>query len=81
MIRNDVNKGGFKMSENEKTTDNRNMHATILGVLGIIFVIIGAGIVFIPHAPMRGSGLGTALIVLGVALLFIAVIRFMYKRT
>jgi len=68
------------MGENEKPTDNRNMHATILGVLGIIFVIIGAMIVAIPHFPLRGSGAGTALIVLGVILLIIALLRFTYKR-
>jgi len=69
------------MNEEVKPKDNRNMHATILSVLGIIFVIIGAMIVAIPHFPMRGSGLGTALIVLGVIVLIIAVIRFTYKRT
>lgn len=69
------------MSENEKTSNNRNMHATILSVLGIIFVIIGAFIVAIPHAPLRGSGAGTALIVLGVILLIIGFLRFMYKRS
>lgn len=68
------------MSEEGKTTNSRNMHATILGVLGIILLIIGAGIVYIHGAPMRGSGLGTALIVLGVVLLFIALLRFYYKR-
>ena len=71
----------FKMSEETKTTDNRKMHATILSVLGIIAMIVGAAIVFIKGAPMRGSGLGTALIVIGVVLLFIALLRFTYKRT
>jgi len=69
------------MSEEGKTTDNRKMHAIILSVLGIIAVIIGAAIVIIPHAPMRGSGLGTGLIVIGVVLLIIALLRFTYKRT
>jgi membrane associated rhomboid family serine protease len=69
------------MSEEGKTKDNRNMHATILAVLGAIFAIIGIAIVAIPHAPLRGSGAGTALIILGVLLLIIAVLRFMYKRT
>jgi uncharacterized membrane protein len=80
MIRNDVNNGGFNMSENEKTTDNRNIHATILTVLGLIFVIIGACIVAIPHMPLRGSGAGTALIVLGAIVMIIGFVRFMYKR-
>lgn len=73
--------GEIKMNENEKPTNNRNMHATILSVLGIIFVIIGVCIVEIPHAPLRGSGAGTALIVLGVILLIIGLLRFMYKRS
>ena len=80
MIRNDVNNGGLKMSENEKPTDSRNMHAIILAVLGIILVIIGQAIINIPGAPMRGSGIGTISFVTGVILLIIAVLRFMYKR-
>jgi hypothetical protein len=68
------------MGESEKTTDNRNLHAMILSVLGILLVIVGAGIIFI-HNPLRGSGLGTASVVLGIVLMFIAVLRFFYKRT
>ena len=68
------------MSENEKTTDNRNIHATILTVLGLIFVIIGACIVAIPNMPLRGSGAGTGLIVLGAIIIIIGFLRFMYKR-
>ncbi|MGD0645940.1 MAG: hypothetical protein ABSA75_13620 [Candidatus Bathyarchaeia archaeon] len=68
------------MGEQKKTTDNRNMHAIILSVLGIIFVIIGIAIATIHGTHLRGSGLGTAAIVLGVVLLVIAVIRFVYKR-
>ena len=68
------------MDEKEKTTDSRNMHATILAVLGIILVIIGEAIINIHGAPMRGSGLGTLLVVAGVILLIIAVLRFVYKR-
>lgn len=68
------------MDEKEKVTGSRNIHATILAVLGIILVIIGEAIINIPGAPMRGSGLGTLSVVAGVILLIIAVIRFMYKR-
>ncbi len=68
------------MNGEEKTANSRNMHATILAVLGIILVIVGAAIVYIPGAPMRGSGAGTASIVLGVVLLVIALLRFYYKR-
>jgi hypothetical protein len=42
-------------------------------------VIVGGAIVAIPHAPMRGSGVGTALIVLGLVLFFIAYLRFTRK--
>ena len=69
------------MNEEAKPKDSRNMHATILAVLGIILVIVGAYIVATPGAPLRGSGVGTASIILGVILLFIAVIRYLYKRT
>ncbi|VVB61330.1 Uncharacterised protein [uncultured archaeon] len=68
------------MDEKGQTKDSRNMHAIILAVLGIILVIIGEAIINIPHAPMRGSGLGPILFVTGVILLIIAVLRFMYKR-
>jgi uncharacterized membrane protein len=70
----------FEMAEKEKTTDNRSMHVTILGVLGILFAIIGAAIIAIPGAPGRGSGIGTALVVIGVVLLVIAFLRLYYKR-
>ena len=68
------------MGEQKKTTSNRNMHAIILGVLGIIFVIIGAYIINVHGAPLRGLGAGTLLFLLGVILLIIAVLRFIYKR-
>jgi hypothetical protein len=68
------------MSEEGKTTNSRNMHAIILGVLGIILVIFGEMIVNISGFPLRGSGAGTLVVVAGVILLIIALIRFMYKR-
>ena len=55
-----------------------NKHATILGVLGVILLIIGICIIVI-HNPLRGSGAGTACIVFGVVLLVISIIRF-YKE-
>jgi len=58
----------------------RNMHATILGAVGLIVLIIGAYIVAVPGAPGRGSGIGTALLVLGVIMLVIALLRFRSKR-
>jgi hypothetical protein len=67
------------MSESAKTTGRKNMHAIILTVIGVIAVIAGGAIVATPGAPMRGSGVGTALIVLGLALFFIAYLRFTRK--
>ena len=68
------------MGEMEKTTGNRNMHAILLGLIGIILVLVGAAIITIPGAPMRGSGIGTISLLLGVVLLVIAALRFFYKR-
>jgi hypothetical protein len=53
----------------------KNKRATLLGVIGLICVIIGAGIAII-HNPLRGSGLGTMFIVTGIVLLVISIIRF-----
>jgi len=47
-----------------------SMHVLILGILGIILVIAGIAIATI-HGPLRGSGLGVALLVLGFILLLI----------
>ena len=68
------------MGEQAKTKGNRNMHAIILGVLGIILVIVGVAIITVPGAPLRGSGFGTIATVLGVLLLVIAALRLFYKR-
>jgi hypothetical protein len=65
----------------QQTPSRKNLHAIILGVLGIIFVIIGEAIINIPHAPLRGSGAGTALVVLGIILLIVAFLRFVIKRS
>jgi uncharacterized membrane protein HdeD (DUF308 family) len=67
------------MGEPPKTLGMTNMHATILAILGIILAIVGAYIIYTPGAPMRGSGIGTALLVAGVILLIIAFLRFFYK--
>jgi hypothetical protein len=68
------------MVEKAITVNNRNMHAIILAVIGVILVIVGAAIITIPGAPMRGSGIGTISLLAGVALLVIAALRFMSKR-
>jgi Mg2+ and Co2+ transporter CorA len=66
--------------EKVQTSSSRNMHAIILGVLGIIFVIVGQYIINVQGAPLRGSGAGTLLFVFGIILLIIAALRFFYKR-
>jgi len=68
------------MGDQGKTTGNRNMHAILLGVLGIIFAIVGLYIINVHGAPLRGSGAGTLLLLLGVVLLVIALLRFFYRR-
>jgi uncharacterized membrane protein len=68
------------MGEKGKTTNNRNMHAIILGVLGTILAIVGLSIITIHGAPLRGSGFGTIFTVLGFLMLFIAFLRFYYKH-
>jgi hypothetical protein len=73
-------KGDFEMSDKGKTMGGLNMHAIILGVLGIILVIVGQYIINVHGAPLRGSGAGTILFVLGVILLIIAAVRLFYKR-
>ena len=67
------------MEDKGKTTDNRKRHAIILGVIGIILFILGILIVSIHGAPLRGSGVGTIAILVGVALLVIAGLRAFYK--
>jgi uncharacterized membrane protein len=75
------NEEGFEMGEeNVKPKSNSNMHAIILGVLGIILLIVGLAIITIHGAPLRGSGFGTIFAVLGVVLLVIAALRFFYKK-
>jgi hypothetical protein len=71
--------GVFEMSQPAKPAGNANMYATILSILGIILAIVGAYIIYVPGAPMRGSGIGTIFLVLGVILLIITFLRFFYK--
>jgi len=50
----------------------------VLGVLGIILLIVGYAITVV-HNPLRGSGAGTALIVLGIIMMLIGLWRFTKK--
>jgi hypothetical protein len=69
----------FEMGDQGKTPGNRNMRAIVLSLIGIILVIIGVAIVSIHGNPLRGSGLGTAAIVIGIIMLAIAAMRFFSK--
>jgi hypothetical protein len=66
------------MGETGKPTSNSKMHAMVLAVLGLILVVAGAVIATI-HSSLRGSGLGTITLVIGVVLLIIALLRFMKR--
>jgi len=66
--------------ENKGKTSNRNTRAIIVGVIGIILLILGILIVSVHGAPLRGSGAGTILIIIGVVMLVIAALRAFYKR-
>jgi hypothetical protein len=48
-------------------------------VIGIILFILGILIVSVHGAPLRGSGAGTILIIIGVVMLIIAGLRAFYK--
>ena len=69
------------MGEQVKTSNNRNMHAIILSLLGIILVIGGLAIITIHGAPLRGSGFGTIFTILGFLMLVVAFLRFYYRRS
>jgi hypothetical protein len=58
---------------------NISTHVMVLGIMGIILVIAGVAITTI-HSSLRGSGLGTALIILGFLMLVIGVWRFATKH-
>ena len=53
-----------------------NEHAMILAVLGVIAFIAGVIIATVPGTHLRGSGLGTLLIIAGLVLLAISYLRF-----
>ena len=61
----------------EKT---KKLHSWILWIVGIILVIAGIAIATIKGTHLRGSGLGTALLILGFIMIVIGVVRYMYKK-
>jgi len=69
-----------KPSESSTSSgDSRNLHAIILWVVGIIVLIAGIAVATVHGTHLRGTGLGRALIVLGVIVLFIGFLRYYYK--
>jgi len=63
-----------------KTMSGISMHAKLLAIIGIFVLVVGVAIVAIPGMPLRGSGAGTALAVLGAILLVIAFLRIAVKK-
>ena len=59
--------------------ETKNKRATLLGIIGLILVIIGAAIVVI-HNPLRGSGIGTMCLIAGIAILVISMLRFIHTK-
>jgi hypothetical protein len=72
-----MNKEVFHMAQEKHETKNKR--ALVLGVLGIIFVIVG-GAIAIVHNPLRGSGLGAICLATGVVLLIISMIKFSHAK-
>jgi len=68
------------MNDMAKSTGNRNLHAIILTVIGIVLLVLGILIVTVHGAPLRGSGVGTLAIVAGIIALVIALLRFRSTR-
>ena len=73
---------GIEMSEVEvlKTKNPKNTHAIILTILGVISLIAGYAVANVRGNPLRGSGAGAVLSILGVLLVIFGVLRFIYKR-
>ena len=69
------------MPEQIKTKGNLNKRNFSRSVLGIIFFIVGICIVTIHGAPLRGSGAGTLLIVIGVIMFGLDTLRSIHKRS
>jgi hypothetical protein len=63
----------------EKKHDVNKKRAAVIDLIGIICVIIG-GAIAVLHTPLRGSGLGTIFMVIGVILLFIALSKFKHAE-
>ena len=67
------------MSENAKPVKSSNMHAFILWIVGFIVLIAGVAVATVKGTHLRGTGLGTVLIVIGVVALLIGFLRYFRK--
>ena len=66
------------MGEQVKVKTSKT-HAIILWIVGIIALIAGVAVATVHGTHLRGSGLGTILIVIGVVVFIIGLLRFFYK--
>ena len=66
------------MAETVKAS-NKNLHAWILWIIGIMAIVAGVAIATIRGTGLRGSGLGTALLILGFIVVLIGAVRYLYK--
>jgi len=69
------------MGEEAKPQSTKsNMHAIVLGILGLVLLFVGIYVITVHGAPLRGSGFGTVATLLGLVLLIIGGLRFFYKK-
>jgi hypothetical protein len=54
--------------------------AMLLALIGILLAVVGAAIIIIPGAPMRGSGIGTISVVAGILLLIFGLYGLTMRR-
>ncbi len=71
-------KMGEQQPMNQPINRKKNQ-AVILGLIGIILALAGVGIIAVPNV-LRGSGLGTISLVLGILILVLALFRFSVRR-
>ena len=66
------------MAEDGPFGISNKMLNLLLSGIGIILIVAGVAVATI-HSSLRGSGLGTALLVIGVVLLIVGLYRFTQK--
>jgi hypothetical protein len=53
--------------------------STIVSGGGILLMLIGIAIITIPHAPLRGTGMGTVALITGFVILLVGLFRLRKK--